>query len=177
MYGPQPANNRRRITPVDGIILGFVGLSVAGLLTLGPTQQAHAYAADPTCAAAFALRAGRAGACRLARARILDNDRTSGVHGSKFVLVLGFPDGSSDIVRIAELARGNVWQGALRDGDRSATVQYFHGRPVQVETRSGLAIASAMPVETEKKWALLGLCVGVIGLISAAFAILTSGIF
>jgi hypothetical protein len=178
LFGPPAAvpQRRWRTSPANGIVIGLAGLTAAVFLTAAPAREAHDYATDPTCAAAFVLEPGTPGACRLAQARIVEAD-SSGSRSTSYYVVLRFQDGSSQRVTLAKEARGNVWRGARDGGDREATVQYFRTSIVQVETRSGRAIASAMPAEVEKRWALLGICAGVLGLVSAAFAILTSGIF
>jgi hypothetical protein len=165
----------RRGSPASGVLIGVVGLAVGGWLMFGAGHDAKAYANDPSCSAGFTLDSGTPGACRLAGAHI-DAANATGGRSTSYSLNLTFGDGSTGTVTLGREVRGNVWTAARNGSDESATVQYYGNRIVQVETRSGLAHTSRMPIDLERTWALVGIGAGLLGLVSAARVILTSGI-
>jgi hypothetical protein len=169
---PQPVTYWRRSNPAAGIVIGVLGVVAGTWFFSNADRDVHTYANDPSCSSLFTLTPGQSGACRVERAHI-DSSYVAGRHSDAWRVVLAL---THDDVNLVREIRGNVWNGA-RSGDDEARVQYFRNHIVQVETQSGRAFTSSMPLEIEQTWALLGIGAGLIGLISAGRVLLTAGIF
>jgi hypothetical protein len=159
--------------PAGGIVAGLALVAAGIAMSFKAGADVHRYDADPSCSALFTA-GGTVGACRLERVKITQTF-SCGRRGNSSCMTLQRSDGSTVSVTNGTNFRGSVFRGA-RNGDRSAEVQYFDGRVVQVETQSGRVATSDLPFEREKFWTLMGLVGGMFGLV-ATVAVLVRGVF
>ena len=164
----------RRGNAGGGIVAGLILVAAGIFMSFKAGADTHRYQNDPSCSAGFA-GAGVPGGCRLEHMKITAT-YACGRHDNSSCLTLESADGSLSNVSLARNIRGNVYRGARDDGDRLAEVQYFDGRIVEVETRSGLLATTNLPLESEKFWTLMGLVGGFFGLVAAA-VVMVRGIF
>jgi hypothetical protein len=164
---------RRRGHPVLGIVIGIVGLALAGGMYAGAKLDLGAYSGDPSCLGSAATRVAGA-LCRNESISIAKIYRTTGRHSSRY-MVLVFGDGSESTVRYAKNRYGNVWNGFAQLRDRTGSAQFFRNAVVAVQTHSGCAETDAMPAERVSWWALFGIVNGVIGIGSALAASRSAG--
>jgi hypothetical protein len=172
---PQPGGiPLRRGNPAGGIVGGLILVGAGIFMSFKSGGDVRRYQNDPSCSAGFTA-AGAAGACSLDQVRII-GAYACGRHNASDCIRVERSDGTSRSVTLARDYRGSVYRGARDSGDRFAEVQYFDGRIVQVETRSGRSATSDMPLERERLWTLIGMVGGFFGLIAAA-VVLVRGIF
>jgi hypothetical protein len=158
----------RTSNPAGGIVVSLLFVVGSIVMSFKAGADVRRYNADPTCSSVFAA-AGGAGACALEDVRI-SQAYSCGRNNGTSCLTLESPSRPATTVRLRANFRGNVFRGAL-DGDRTATVQYFDGRAVQIETHSGRVATADYPLENEKFWTLLGLVFGGFGIIGAIAAL------
>lgn len=164
-----------RGNPAFGMVLGLVGLAVAGAMGASADSDMRAYRAAPSCRSGFAGVPEAGGPCRLVAARIIGAYFT-GRHSSTETLGLRFEDGSTRRVDIGHRVNGNLWEAARNGTALDATAQFDGTSIVALQTAAGQIETSDFPQERLTLWTLFGLFAGFVGLM-AAITTLVRGTF
>jgi hypothetical protein len=175
---PRPVISGPRITrrgnPMVGMVLGAVGLTVAGVMAVSADNAMRSYLAEPSCRAGFAADPGAGGRCRLVPVRIVRAYHT-GRHNSYATLDLEFPDGSVRRAVVGQNVNGALWIAARNGTSLEATAQLDGPSVVQLQSAAGTIQTDQYPQNQLRQWTFIGLVAGGFGLISA-LGILLRGI-
>ena len=151
--------------PFLHLAVSVAGLVIVGIYFVLTDADTRAYNADASCTAPSYERTAD-GACVLVPAQIVDAWTTSSRSGTRKHLRLALSDGSQSSVTV--FPSSAFWHAAGYGTDRSATVQFYRGRIVEVTTTEGRAQTSGMPAARLQSAFIIAIVLALFGMISAA---------